>query len=293
MTTRLVIETEGAKGRSFSALALTRVYAPCVWETGIREHGRHRPALMLLAAAAEEAGAVVANLREGRKMRLFGSGVDQKGEPCDVLRSERFSITTQRTDEGTLILVRHPEIFTFSPGLVGDDVRFVCLPPWRRIEEEARRFDLAATQTHLQRCGFEPWSEEEQQRRSWGRSKATTRLVPDIESAHFPAFAALLVAGVAQRVGYPILDDPLFWAQFAAALLAEGLAFRSPERTYGEEIAEYAEVGAAESGYFPGAAVAASQAAIGAVLARETATFLRPERCLSTAASRSSSTSRG
>lgn len=276
MSTRLVIETEG-KGRSFSALVLARVYAPCVWDAGITERDRHRPAMLLLATMPEEAGAFSANLREGRKMRLYGDGISGRaGEKCEILRSERFAITTQRTDEGTLLLVRHPGLFVFSPGMVADDVRFVCLPPRARILEEAARFDLAATRAHLKRCGFEPWTEEEERRRSWGESKRKTRLVRGLGDPLFPAFAALLVAGVAQRVGFPILDEPLFWAQFAAALFADQIAIRSPERcSYDAEREPYAEVGVVESGFYPGAAVKASQEAIGKVLAKETAIFLK------------------
>jgi hypothetical protein len=274
VTTRLIIETEG-KGRSFSALVLARVYAPCVWDAGIREADRHRPALMLLATMPEEATAFAANLREGRKMKLHGPGFGQKGEPCEVLRSERFAIAPQRTAEGTLLLVRHPGLFVFSPGMVGEAVRFVCLPPRARVAQEAARFDLAAARAHLDRCGFEPWSEEEERRQSWDSSRRKTRLVHGIADPLFPAFAALLVAGVAQRVSFPILDEPLFWAQVAAALLADGLAVRSPERCWDPERAPYAEVGVTDSGFYPGAAVYASQAAIGAVLARETAVFLK------------------
>ncbi len=279
MTIRLVVETEEGKGRSFSALVLARVYAPWVWEAGIRETDRHRPAMMLLATMPEEASAFAANLREGRKMRFRGDGMGQKGEPCEVLRSERFAITQQRTEEdGTLLLVRHPDLFTFAPGLIGETARFVCLPPRARIELEARRFDVDATRTHLERCGFEPWSQDECQRRSWGRSKSKTRLVAGIADPLFPAFAALLVAGVAQRVGFPVLHEPLFWAQFAAALFADGHAIRTPESTHGAETADYAEVGVTDCGFFPGAAVNASQADIGKVLARETAVFLAVQR---------------
>jgi hypothetical protein len=275
MSTRLIVETEG-KGRSFSALVLARVYAPCAWEAGLRERDRHRPAMMLLAAMPEEAGALTANLREGRKMRLHGDGLSSRdGEKCEILRSERFTITPQRTDEGTLLLVRHPGLFTYSPGMVAEDVRFVCLPPVARLRQEAARFDGAAMRRHLKRCGFAPWDEEEERRRTYGQSKSKARLVHGLDDPLFPTFAALLVAGVAQRVGFPILDEPLFWAQFAAALLADGLAHRAPERCYDPEIRPYAEVGVADCGFYPGAAVAATQKQIGELLARETSSFLR------------------
>ena len=283
MTVRLVIETEG-KGRSFSALVLARVYAPCVWDAGIKETDRHRPAMMLLATAPEEAAPFAANIREGRKMRFHGDGMGQKGEPCEVLRSERFTVKPQRTERGTLLSVRHPDLFAFSPGLISDAVRFVCLPPRARIEQEAPRFDVDATRAHLERCGFEPWSQDEEHRRSWGRSESTTRLVAGIADPLFPSFAALLVAGVAQRVGFPILDEPLFWAQAAAALFADGLALRAPGRTTNAETAAYAEVGVTDCGYFPGAAVNATRESIGKVLARETATFLQAVRWAPTVA---------
>lgn len=273
MTTRLVIETEG-KGRSFSALVLCRVYAPVAWEGAITERDRHRPAMILLGCASEEAGALRANLAEGRKMRLFGEGMDSKGEKLEILRSERFSVATQRTDEGTLLLVRHPDLFLFSPGMVDGSIRFVCLPSAARLRQEAAGFDVARTQAHLERCGFLPWSEELEKAQSWGNHKGV-RLVRGLADPLFPAFAALLVAGVAQRTGKPILDDPLFWAQFAAALLAGGLARRTPERGWDPEMQPYAEVGAVESGFYPGAAVSADEEQIGEVLARETASFLR------------------
>lgn len=278
MSTRLVIEnTENGKGRAFSAAVLARVYARGAWDGGATEQGTHRPALLLLGCAHEEAGAIRANLLEGRKMRLFGDDLTNKGEKLEVLKSERFAIGAQKVDEGTLLLVRHPGLFVFSPGMVDEQVRFVCLPPRALIEKQAASFDLEATRTHLQRCGFDPWSEEEERKRSRGQSRRTTRLVAGIEDSLFPTFAALLVAGVAQRVGFPILTDPLFWAQFAAALFAEGLAHRTPrERCWHPETnLWYAEVGVAESGFYPGAVVAASQAQIGEVLARETALFLR------------------
>lgn len=274
MTTKLVIETEG-KGRSFSALVLCRVYAPVVWDAGLRERDRHRPALLLLATANEEAGAFRANLLEGRKMRLEGGDIGSKGEKCEVLRSERFAITPQKTPEGTLLLVRHPGLFAFSPGMVDGTARFVCLPPMARIQAEAARFDLDATRRHLDRCGFLPWSEEIQKDQAWGRLPRGTRVVAGLADPLFPAFAALLVAGVSQRTGFPILDAPLFWAQFAAALIERGLAHRHPPRSYEPEMQPYAEVGAVESGYYPGAAVNATQTEIGEILAAETASFLR------------------
>ena len=270
MTDRLVIESEG-KGRSFSALVLARVYAPCAWEAGIRERDRHRPAMLLLGCADEEAGALRANLLEGRKMRLHGERFGHKGEPCEILRSERFAIGVQKTEAGTLLLVRHPALFVFSPGLVSDDVRFVCLPPRRLLDAQASQFGLAATRDHLAACGFEPWTQEREQV-SW--HKPVGRLVRGLDDPLFPAFAALLVASVAQRVGFPIVDDPLFWAQLAAALIEAGIAHRCIEK-YDFEIAPYGEAGVVESGFYPGAAVATSQAKIGEVLARETASFLR------------------
>ena len=276
MSTRLVIEnTDGGKGRAFSALILARVYARGAWEGGATEQGVHRPAMLLLGCAHEEAGAIRANLLEGRKMRLHGDGVTSKGEKLEILKSERFAIGAQKLDEGTLLLVRHPGLFVYSPGMVDDQVRFVCLPPRALIQAQSHAFNLDATRVHLQRCGFDPWNEEEERQRNWGRSRRSTRLVAGIEDPLFPTFAALLVAGIAQRVGFPILDEPLFWAQFAAALFAEGLAHRAAREHWHPERYVYAEVGVVESGFYPGAVVAASQAQIGVVLARETAAFLR------------------
>lgn len=275
MTLRLQIETEG-KGRSFSALVFARVYAARAWEKGRTERGQHRPALLLLGATHEEAGALAANLREGRKMRFFGEGSGHKGELCELLRSERFAVSTQRTEEGALILVRHPDLFSWAPGLVSADVKWVCLPPRQRLVDEARHLDLARTQRHLERCGFVPESEDAERARLFGRVRPGTRLVQGLTDPLFPAFAALFVAGIAQRVRFPILPEPLFWSQLTAALLADGsIAQRSPERCWDPETAAYAEKGVVESGYYPGAAVSASQEAIGEVLARETSLFLR------------------
>ena len=273
VTLRLQIETEG-KGRSFSALVLARVYAGCAWGAGRTEYGRHRPALMLLGASPEEASAVAANIREGRKMKLYGDGASSKGDPCEVLKSERFAISQQRTEEGTLLLVRHPDLFSWSPGLVSESVQWVCLPSRADLAEQASRFDPVRTQAHLARLGFSPWTEEMEQAKARGRKK-DARLVHGLADPLFPAFAAMLVAGIAQRVRFPIVDDPLFWAQLTAALLDRKLVHRASSHSYHPETDSYGESGVVESGYYPGAAMSTSQTEIGEVLARETSVFLR------------------
>ena len=174
VTLRLQIETEG-KGRRFSALVLARVYAGCAWGAGRTEYGRHRPALMLLGASPEEASAVAANIREGRKMKLYGDGASSKGDPCEVLKSERFAISQQRTEEGTLLLVRHPDLFSWSPGLVSESVQWVCLPSRADLAEQASRFDPVRTQAHLARLGFSPWTEEMEQAKARGQEGRSAR----------------------------------------------------------------------------------------------------------------------
>jgi hypothetical protein len=275
---RLVVQTDDkGKGRSFSALVLARVYAPCVWDAGTRERNKHRPVMMLLAAMPEEAGAVAANIREGRKMRFLGGSFSSKGETCEVLRSERFAVATQKTTEGgTLLLVRHPTLFSYSPGMIDELVRYVCLPPLARLRTEAGQFDLEATRGHLERHGFLPWTEEAFRAVNWGRFTGPARLAPGIDHALFPAFAAFLVAGLAQRVSYPILPEPLFWAQLTAAMLAKEYAMRETERhpASNPETRSYAEVDVVDCGFFPGAAVRATQGQIGELLAEETRHFL-------------------
>lgn len=276
VTTRLVIETTATgKGRSFSALVLARVYASAAWSSGCRERGQHRPALLLLGCADNEVGAIRANIQEGRKMRLHGPSLNRdKGEACEILKSEHFAISSQRTDAGTLLLVRHPELFLWQPGLVSDEVRFVCLPSRAALAAESARFDGAATLRHLARCGYEPWTQDREDRENSCR-RTGARLVDGLDDPLFPTFSALLVAGIAQRMSFPILGEPLFWAQLTAALLHHGLVRRHDGSRYAHEIAPYAEVGTTDCGYYPGACVSASQAQIGEVLAAETASFIR------------------
>jgi hypothetical protein len=260
-----MVESEG-KGRSFAALVLARVYAGgACSELATGRDGPHRPAMMVLAAPAGESGALVANIREGRKLRLFGDGIfGRDGERCEIPKRAKYQIHIQRTSVGDLLTVRHPDIFTYAPGLVTDHVSFVCLPPRERLEREAHRFDTGATLSHVRSLGFQPWDHEQE------------RGIVGLDDALFSAFAALVVAQMAQQVSFPILPEPAFWAQLVCAMISNGVAQQQrPGRISDEQNASYAEIGVQETGFFRGVLVSAAQEAIGALLAEQTKLYLR------------------
>lgn len=263
MSVRLVVETEG-KGRSFSALVVSRVYAGAAWPDGLTGHGgAHRPVMAVLATTPGEASPLAANLREGRKLRLFGDGMTSKGEKCEFMKSAGYSISTQRCDAGEVLLVRLGDVFAFSPGLLEESVSFVCLPPRARLVEEARRFDNAYAVQIATAMGRLPVKYE-----SEPHTKITTADRPVLG-----ALAALVVAQLAQRVRFPIVGEPAFWTRLFCAMLRDGMARRSTPTGTGQT-ANYHEIGVAEIGFHPGVCVSTSQAAIGELLERETRAFL-------------------
>lgn len=257
----LTVSTESGKGRSFSGTVLAYATANGLWDGG--GAGSLRPAFLQLAASEDEARPLLANLQGGRKALMRGEDCASKGTHVELLRSAGYVFRAQRFPEGVVLTAYLHGLFVFDPGLVDPaGVSFVLLPSQARLEAEAARFDAAAVEAHVRRCGF---------------ASTDARLLP-----HLAPMAALFCAAIERRTTLPILPDPRFWAQVYCACLAVGAASWGissrhsdpPVGTFGESgRLGFREVDTRDVGLAAGVACRVSHEALGDLLAEQVTLF--------------------
>lgn len=126
------------KGRSFGARLIACQVAQGYWENSSRDP--LRPTFALFATTVQEERPFLANLRDGRRLRVEGVGFgSRQGWPMEFLKSAGYTFDVQRVKAGALIEVTLRELFEYRPGMVDpEDVRFcMSLPEGRLLAEEA------------------------------------------------------------------------------------------------------------------------------------------------------------
>lgn len=270
---------EHGKGRSFRAVVLAWASAP-VWDKHESSDSRVRPAMLMLACHAQEAGPVLANMRSGQVASVTGDGIHTTGGMAlETLKSARYAWTSQRLSiEGrpaAVLTARLPYALAVDPGIAAPDepVRFVVAPPRARLEEELsllpaddmRRYGERLTEDAFKKPAYD-WKQPDMRR-------------DDDEWRFMPAMALWFCAMVDRRCAVPILPDPLFQVRLYLAALRTGIAGWSVGEVYryrhrddvkwGRRGPNLVEWGYDNVGLAPGVACVATQAAVRDLLIAE------------------------
>ena len=215
----LIQSDDGAKGRSFRAELLACATANALWEPA-QGSDTVRPVFAMLGCADAEAAPVVANIRLGRKAKVWESKYGSPRETNDVfefLKSAKYAIASQRHPEGVIVTLYQHELIRHDVAMVDPaGVAFVLLPDESWLApEQPEAFEHVREWLGLTvRDAHDPLPTEEQ-------VKYITRV------------CFLWAKQVFARAKGPIPKDARFFAQALTAMLDCGLASFSAERSYG------------------------------------------------------------
>lgn len=205
---------EQGKGRSFTSRLVCYAASTRIWDLG--KNDVVRPLFMSLACSQETARFVTANLRLGMKAEQEQGYSHEK--KFEFPKSAGYKVLTGEYPHGVEIILLSKGIFTKDPVGVDEFIRFVIMPPLRRVAEEAQRFDTVAVRRHL-----DDWYSDRRARpipTDWLEQK-TAHMHP-VE--WLPAMAALFAGFLIPRARAPIVPDIRFLAQLYLAMLREGYA---------------------------------------------------------------------
>jgi hypothetical protein len=269
---------EKGKGRSFRAIVLAMSTAP-IWDKHEATEfagGRIRPAFVMLACHAQEAGPILANLRCGHAADLSGDDIPSKGQVFEMLKSVRYvwgvqRVSTEAGGQAVILTGRLPGVASLDPGMVSPDepVQFLIVPPRERLELELTRIPADAMRRYgesiipdaLKKPTMD-WKKPELDRESE-------------EWRYAPALALWFCASMDRRISAPILPDPLFQMRLYVGALRSGIAGWSRRRdhygepTFGRSGPNLKEWGYASTGLAPGVACSATQDALRELLVEQ------------------------
>lgn len=216
----LLIQSEdGQKGRSFRAELVAYATANALWEPA-QDSDTIRPVFALLACSDAEASPVVANLRLGRKAKVWVANSYGERETNDVfefLKSAKYQIAQQRHQEGWLVHVYIHELIRYDVAMVDPKgVKFVLLPAEEWLAP--------------------PQPDAEAHVRAWIERVPREKGGPvptDEQLAYICRVSFLWAKQIFARSKGPIPKDVRFFSQALTAMLGTGLASFSAEKGYG------------------------------------------------------------
>jgi len=258
MNKSIIISSEGSeKGRSFRAELLAYASADSLWEIGSgADRDKIRPVFALLACAEAEASPFVANLRLGRKAKIWEDNKPDRGE-IEFLKSAKYEFKAQRHPEGVLVQAYQHDMIRFDLAMVDPEaVKFVLLPS----ATDLAPVDASAL-AHVQK-----WAERLRGKRSDLPDYADIIVIQKL--------CYLWAKQIFTRARGPIPKDARFFSQALAAMLDQGGAtFAAPRyssRGFGmHERFGFDTWGLERVGMGPGLCVSANHADVDALLAEQ------------------------
>lgn len=262
----LIQSDDGAKGRSFRAELLAYATANALWEPA-QGADTVRPIFAMLGCADAEAAPVVANIRLGRKAKMWESKYGTPRETNDVfefLKSAKYTIASQRHPEGVIVTLYQHDLIRHDVAMVDPNgVEFVLLPDesWLAPEQPDAEAHVKSWLSRQEPGKYNPMPSDEQVR-------------------YIGRVCFLWAKQIFARAKGPIPKDARFFAQALTAMLGAGLASFSAEKSYGwnRTFGEHSRLGFTTWGLdrvkmAPGIAVKATHAEIEALLAEQVSQF--------------------
>ena len=202
------------KTRSFKGVVFATTHADGIWSTGQAAKETVRPLFSIVGADEAEAGALIANLRLGRK---FGDRPpDKKADrykytTYEFARSADYRWKMQRHPEGTLCQVFQPDMYAADPGMVDPkECTFALLPALTWLD--AYPLDIDAMVAHC--LNMMPGLHGE----------LTERNSPDMLA--LAKIAPLWLVYLDRRTTCPLVPEPTFALQLLLGALHNGYATR-------------------------------------------------------------------
>jgi hypothetical protein len=267
----LIQSDDGSKGRSFRAELICYASANTLFDLASNiDRDTVRPVFCVLACADAEAAPVIANLRLGRKAKMWehnSYGARESSETFDFLKSAKYAIVPQKHPEGVIVTVYQHDLLRSDVAMVDPKgVSFVLLPDATWLAPVS-----AEAVAHVQR-----WLDL--QVRDSGERVPTPEQIEYITRVCF-----LWAKQIFARAKGPIPKDARFFSQALTAMLGAGLASFTTERSYGwhtKSFGEHEHVGfrtwgLSRLGMSDGIAVKASHEAIETLLAEQVSMYYR------------------
>lgn len=143
---KLKIEpTAGRRGRTFSVALLNYITADSLWPLGYGgDRDIHRPVYLSYAGTEQEVTAFTANLRTGRKAKIYSEYDHHTAYAVEIPKSAGFRFVPQRLSEGALAMTAYlPELWRLEPEVLPERISFLFAPPTWWVDAQAPRLKLA------------------------------------------------------------------------------------------------------------------------------------------------------
>ena len=228
------------KSRSFRGVVFASVHADGIWDVGRAAKETVRPLFSIVGADEAEAGALIANLRLGRKFgdRPPAQKADRyKYTTYEFAKSADYRWKQQRHPEGVLCQVFQPDLYAADPGMVDPkECTFALLPALTWLD--AYPLDIDAMTSHC--LAMMPGLPDELAERNSPELRALAKIAP------------LWLVYLDRRTTCPLVPEPAFALQLLLGALHNGYATRGAKMdshasdSWGRGKWEYQEEGLAD-----------------------------------------------